>query len=314
MPGQSPYTPLATVMLAECAQKAFPKGVVNILTGGDELGQMIVEHPKVAHISFTGSAATGKKIMATGAATLKKVTLELGGIDPAIVLPDVDVADAAPKIFQGAMNNSGQVCVAIKRVFVHEDKYEEMVNALGGLAREAKLTMDDGLKETTKLGPINNKMQFARVSELVEDAKASGARVVAGGNKFSPNGKNGYFYEPTVLADVQEGVRVVDEEQFGPVIPVLKYKDIEEAMTRANDTEFGLGGSVWTNDLDLGAKLAARIQSGVRGVNAHPGGGPGTVFGGVKQSGLGVEGGGHIGLKEFTDVTTLRIAKKGLKK
>jgi acyl-CoA reductase-like NAD-dependent aldehyde dehydrogenase len=310
----SPYTPLATAMLSEAAQKAFPAGVVNILTGGDELGQMIVEHPKVAQISFTGSAATGKKIMATGAGTLKKVTLELGGNDPAIVLPDVDIKDAAPKIFAGAMMNTGQVCVAIKRVFVHEDKYEEMLTALGAEAAKAKAAMNDGLVEGTQFGPINNKMQFARVSELVEDAKASGARVVAGGSKFSPNGKDGFFFEPTILGDVQEGVRVVDEEQFGPVVPVLKYSTVDEALARANDTDFGLGGSVWTNDVAKGNEIAAQIQSGVRGVNAHPGGGPGTTFGGIKQSGIGVEGGGKIGLKGFVDITSLRIAKKGLSK
>ena len=143
-------------MLSECAQAAFPAGVVNILTGGDELGQMIVEHPKVSHISFTGSAATGKKIMATGAGTLKKVTLELGGNDPAIVLPDVDIADAAPKIFAGAMMNTGQVCVAIKRVFVHESKYEEMVDALAEQANAAKEVMNDGMSDGTRFGPINS--------------------------------------------------------------------------------------------------------------------------------------------------------------
>lgn len=308
----SPYTPLSTVMLAEMASAAFPAGVMNILTGGDELGQMMVEHPKVAQISFTGSAATGKKIMATGAKTLKKVTLELGGNDPAIILPDVSAKEIAPKIFGGAMFNTGQVCVAIKRVFVHESRYEEMVDAMREQAENGKTKMNDGMLEKTSFGPINNKMQLSRVEELVEDAKKSGARVVAGGKRFSPNGKDGFFYEPTVLADVQEGMRIVDEEQFGPVIPLLKYNDVEEALLRANDTDFGLGGSVWTNDLEKGAQLAARIQSGVKGVNAHPGGGPGTPFGGVKQSGIGREGGGAIGLKEFVDVTTLRIAKLGV--
>ena len=149
----SPYTPLATAMLSEMAAEAFPAGVMNIMTGGDELGQMMVEHPKIAQISFTGSAATGKKIMATGAATLKKVTLELGGNDPAIILPDADVSDVAPKIFGGAMMNTGQVCVAIKRVFVHESKYEEMVDALASQANEAKTKMNDGLDPTTEWGP-----------------------------------------------------------------------------------------------------------------------------------------------------------------
>eukprot|EP01043_Picozoa_sp_COSAG02_P051601 COSAG02_NODE_5454_length_4303_cov_5.503330_2_plen_393_part_00 len=185
----SPYTPLATVMLAEMAAEAFPAGVMNIMTGGDELGQMMVEHPKIAQISFTGSAATGKKIMATGAATLKKVTLELGGNDPAVILPDAEPKDVAPQIFSGAMRNTGQVCVAIKRVFVHESKYEEMVEAMAEEAAKAKQLTNDGLLDSTKFGPINNRMQLARVEGLVEDAKASGARVVAGGQRFNPNGK-----------------------------------------------------------------------------------------------------------------------------
>merc|ERR1711968_91801 len=146
------------------------------MTGGDELGQLMVEHPKIAQISFTGSAATGKKIMATGAATLKKVTLELGGNDPAIVLPDVEPSDVAKKIFRGAMFNTGQVCVAIKRVFVHESQYEKMVTAMKGEAAKAKTVMNDGLNEGIHYGPINNKMQLSRIEELVEDAKASGAR------------------------------------------------------------------------------------------------------------------------------------------
>jgi acyl-CoA reductase-like NAD-dependent aldehyde dehydrogenase len=185
----SPYTPLATVMLAEMAAEAFPPGVMNIMTGGDELGQIMVEHPKIAQISFTGSAATGKKIMATGAATLKKVTLELGGNDPAVVLPDVEVKDVAPAIFARAMANTGQVCVAIKRVFVHESKYEEMAAAMAVEAAKARAVTNDGLLPDTQFGPINNRMQLARVEGLVEDAKASGARVIAGGNRFNPNGK-----------------------------------------------------------------------------------------------------------------------------
>merc|ERR1719198_1830667 len=187
-----------------------------------------------------------------------------------------------------------------------------MVQAMKEQAAQAKEVMNDGMAKDTKFGPINNKMQLARVEGLVEDAKKAGARVVAGGQKFSPNGKQGYFYEPTILADVAEGVRVVDEEQFGPVIPLLKYRDVDEALARANSTDFGLGGSVWTNDLEKGSQVAAQIQSGVKGVNAHPGGGPGTPFGGVKQSGIGREGGGTIGLKEFVDMTSLRVAKVGV--
>jgi acyl-CoA reductase-like NAD-dependent aldehyde dehydrogenase len=249
----SPYTPLATAMMSEFAAEAFPAGVVNIVTGSDDLGQMIVEHPDVAHITFTGSARTGQKIMATAAMHgLKKVTLELGGNDAAVVLPDVNPAETAPQLFQGAMFNTGQVCCAIKRVFVHESQYDEMVDALAAEAEKAKAVTGDGMEAGTVFGPINNKMQFERVAGLVDDARAEGGRIVAGGKQFG--NENGYFYEPTIIADVQEGNRIVDEEQFGPVIPVIKYTDVDDAMDRANATEYGLGGSVWTNDLVEGEK------------------------------------------------------------
>lgn len=301
----SPYTPLATVMLAKIAAKAFPPGVVNIVTGGDQLGRWIVDHPDVQHISFTGSERTGKAIMASAAKTLKKVTLELGGNDPAIVLPGTDIKKAAPQIFGKAMYNTGQVCVAIKRVFVHESQYDDMVTALAAEAKKARV--GNGLEKGIMYGPINNKMQFDRVSSLVNDAVQSGARVAAGGSPLDKDG--GYYYEPTILANVTEGMRVVDEEQFGPVLPVLKYSDVNDAVQRANDTKFGLGSSVWGPNSVEATRVGMGLDAGMTWINTHLVLPEGAPFGGVKASGVGREGGGKIGLKEFVDMKSVVAAK-----
>jgi acyl-CoA reductase-like NAD-dependent aldehyde dehydrogenase len=305
----SPYTPLSTVMLSKMAAKVFPAGVMNILSGGDQIGQWIVEHPDVKHISFTGSAATGKKIMATGAAQLKKVTLELGGNDAAIVMPGTDVKKIAPKIFGGAMFNTGQVCIAIKRVFVHDSQYEEMVDALGKVAKDSVKQVGDGMAQGTMYGPLNNKAQLERVEGLVEDARKNGARIVAGGKRPAPKG---YFYEPTIVADVDDNTRLVKEEQFGPALPILRYKTVDEAVERANASEYGLGGSVWANDPDVAAPVAMQLESGMSWVNQHLNVHPKAPFGGVKSSGVGRERGsiGQLGLKEFVEAKSLYVPKK----
>jgi len=301
----SPYTPLATVMLSALAAEAFPAGVMNILTGGNSLGQRIVEHPDIAHISFTGSAATGKRIMATGASKLKKLTLELGGNDAALVLPDASVAKIAPAIFQKSMFNTGQVCIAIKRLFVHESQYDEMCAALAKEAAAAKV--GDGMAKGTAYGPINNKMQLERVEGLVADARARGANVIAGGQRVATE-TGGYFYAPTIVRDVTEGMRIVDEEQFGPVLPVIKYSSVEDAVRRANDSDFGLGASVWTADpTGRGVDVARELEAGMTWINDHLAQPDTLPFGGIKTSGIGREGGGEIGLKEFCDMRTLTI-------
>lgn len=309
----SPYTPLTTVMLSAAAQRAFPPGVVNILSGGDKLGQLIVEHPDVKHVTFTGSAATGKRIVATGAPQLKKVTLELGGNDAAIVLPGTDVKKAAPRIFGGAMFNTGQVCIAIKRVFVHESQYDKMVDALAERAKASTAHVGDGLKEGVRWGPLNNKAQLERVEGLVEDARKTGGRIVAGGKRMQPTGKAGaFFYEPTIIADVNDGTRIVKEEQFGPALPVLSYKTVDEAVARANDSEFGLGGSVWADDPQEAAKVAARLDTGNIWVNDHLSLSESAPFGGVKSSGVGRERGGKVGLLEFVEAKSLYVPLKKL--
>jgi acyl-CoA reductase-like NAD-dependent aldehyde dehydrogenase len=307
----SPYTPLSTVMMSEIAAVAFPPGVMNILTGPDSLGKMMVEHPDIHQITFTGSTRTGINIMKTGADTVKKMTMEMGGNDAAIVLPDADPAQVAPQVFQKAMFNTGQVCIAIKRLFVHEDSYDAMVSELAKQAEGAVGMTGDGMAPTTMFGPMNNKMQLERIEMLVADAKAKGGKVVAGGERFFPNGEAGaFFYKPTIVSNVAEGAKVVDEEQFGPVMPVLKYKTVDEAIARANDSEYGLGASVWTADPHgEGVRVANQLDAGMTWINDHLDLHPSVPFGGVKQSGVGREGGGAIGLKEFVEMKTMKVTK-----
>lgn len=305
----SPYTPLATVMLSELVSKAFPPGVINIVTGGNGVGQLLVEHPDVTTITFTGSNATGKKIMSSASSKLKKVLLELGGNDPGIVLPGSNVKDIAPKVFQKAMFNTGQVCVALKRLYVHSSQYDDMVAQLADEAVKKAKVLGDGLTPGTEYGPLNNKMQRDRIEELVNDAKANGARIVAGGARANPDdAPEAYFYAPTIVADVKDSARIVCEEQFGPALPVLRYEEVDDAISRANDTQYGLGASVWGSDVNEAAAVATRLQSGSIWINNHLGSGLDidAPFGGIKESGIGKEGGKLQG-KAFCDEKYLYI-------
>ena len=300
----SPYTPLATLRLGEVLRDVLPPGVLNIVSGGDELGGWMTSHPLVRKISFTGSVATGKKVAAAAAPDLKRVTLELGGNDPAIVLDDVDTEKVAEKLFWSAFRNSGQVCIAVKRVYVPERLHDDLVDALAAKARAAKV--DDGMAEGTDLGPINNKPQFERVSELVSDALSNGATAVAGGG---PLDRPGYFFAPTVLTGVSDGTRIVDEEQFGPALPVIPYRDVDDALARANATTFGLGGSVWSADPDRAAEVAERLETGTAWVNTHAALAPHQPFGGAKWSGIGVEN-GSWGLLGYTEIQVVHRSKR----
>jgi acyl-CoA reductase-like NAD-dependent aldehyde dehydrogenase len=253
----SPYTPLATLKLGQLLASVLPPGVLNVVSGSDELGQWMTAHPIPRKISFTGSVATGKHVAASAAPDLKRVTLELGGNDPAIVLDDVDPAKVADGLFWGAFANNGQICSAIKRVYVPESMYREVVEALVDRAQSVKV--GDGTAEGTQLGPINNKPQYDRVSELVADALAHGATAATGGK---PMERDGYFFEPTILTDVSDGTRIVDEEQFGPALPVISYRDVNDVVDRANATHFGLSGSVWGTDTDRATSIAGRLECG----------------------------------------------------
>jgi len=299
----SPYTPLTTLRMGAILRDVLPSGVLNVISGGDELGALLTTHPKVRKISFTGSVATGKLVAAAAASDLKRVTLELGGNDPAILLPDVDVSRVAKRLFWGAFENCGQVCSAIKRVYVPHSLSGQLLSELGDVARGVQV--GDGFVAGTQIGPLNNRPQFERVQELVEDAKQAGAKVVAGGHRLTGHG---YFYAPTIVGDVSDGIRVVDEEQFGPVLPVVSYVDLEDAIARANATHFGLSGSVWSSDATRAQEVAAQLECGTVWVNQHLNVVPHAPFGGAKWSGLGVEN-GPWGLLGFTELQTINVAK-----
>ncbi|XVV38366.1 aldehyde dehydrogenase family protein [Streptomyces sp. CA-100214] len=296
----SPFTPLATLALGEILRGVLPDGVLNIVTGPDPLGATMVAHPIPRKVSFTGSTATGRNVARGAADDLKRVTLELGGNDPAIVLGDADVDQIATSLFWSAFGNNGQICLAVKRVYAHESIQPKLVEALAEIAKSVKV--DEGTVEGAQLGPINNKPQFERVASLVEDALSNGARAVAGGGPFD---RDGYFFQPTVLDRVSDGVRIVDEEQFGPVLPVIPFRDENDAVERANQSEYGLTASVWSGDAEHAADLAGRIDAGQVSVNGHGGGGlPHLPFGGHKQSGLGVEN-GPWGLHSYTELQVI---------
>jgi len=300
----SPYTPLCTLRLGELLRDVFPPGVLNVLAGGDELGQWMTEHPGIDKISFTGSVATGKKVMASAAGTLKRVTLELGGNDAAIVLDDVDPKTVAPKLFFAACVNSGQVCMAIKRIYAHERIYDALCAALAEEARKARV--GDGLDPQTQYGPIQNRMQYEKVVGILEDTRRAGARIVAGGELPQ---RPGYFIPPTIVTDIAENSRLVREEQFGPVVPVLKFSDVDEAVRLANDTRFGLAGSVWSHDPARAAAIAARLEVGTAWVNQHRATSATVPFGGAKESGLGRQY-SILGLKENMEPQVVSVLKQ----
>lgn len=292
----SPHTPLSTIRLVGILNEVLPAGVLNVVAGKDDLGQMMTEHPGIQKIVFTGSCSTGKKVMQAAAGNLKRVTLELGGNDAGIVLPDADPKEIAERLFWGAFINNGQTCAALKRLYVPDDIYDEVCDALVEYAN--KVHVGHGLEHDSILGPLQNKMQYDKVVELVEDAKRNGARVLCGGQ--ATNGP-GYFYPITIVADVSDGIRIVDEEQFGPILPVIRYKDLDDAIERANALDVGLGGSAWSSDPEKAKAVAHRLECGTAWVNSHGGIKPFAPFGGVKGSGIGVEF-GELGLKEYTNV------------
>jgi acyl-CoA reductase-like NAD-dependent aldehyde dehydrogenase len=299
----SPYTPAATARFVELAGEVLPPGVLNLVTGEGDVGQALTEHSDINKVIFTGSTPTGKQIMRSSAATLKRLTLELGGNDAGIVLPDVNVKEVAPKIFGACFHNNGQTCAALKRLYVHESQYEDMCNELAALANE--VVVGDGLDEKTQLGPLQNEAQFQIVQSFAEQARKDGGRFVAGGKAVD---RDGYFFEPTIVADLTEGTQLVDEEPFGPIVPVIKYSDLDEVIDRANRNDRGLGGSVWSSDSDKAAELASRLECGSVWVNDHGAIQPNAPFGGVKQSGFGVEF-GLAGLLEYTSSQTIKITK-----
>ncbi|MEY9534659.1 acyl-CoA reductase-like NAD-dependent aldehyde dehydrogenase [Sinorhizobium fredii] len=292
----SPFTPLSTLRLVEIMNEVLPPGVVNVVTGDDKafnLGGAMSAHPDIAKIVFTGSCATGQKVMQSAAATMKRLTLELGGNDAGIVLPDADPAKIAEGLFWGAFINNGQTCAAMKRLYVHESIHDAVCEALVGYAKN--IPVGNGMDEASILGPVQNRMQFDKVSRLVADAKERG-KVLLGG---APG--EGLFFPPTIVSGLRNGDALVDEEQFGPALPIIRYSDVEEAIRLANDSPNGLGGSVWSSDIKAAKKVASRMACGSVWINKHGAIQPNAPFGGVKASGVGVEF-AEEGLAEYTDI------------
>ncbi|ABM10711.1 aldehyde dehydrogenase family protein [Paenarthrobacter aurescens] len=278
-------TPLSVLALIEVMNEALPEGLLSVISCGREVGARLTDHPAIGKIMFTGSTAAGKAIIKSSADTVKRLTLELGGNDAGIVLPDADPKAIAQDLFWGAFINTGQTCAALKRLYVHEDIYDAVCEELTKVA--AGMPMGNGLDENNVLGPLQNKAQYDVVANLVEAAKESGAKVLLGGN---PNTEQpGYFYPTTLVADIDNDNPLVSEEQFGPALPIIKYSSVDEAVEKANGLDVGLGASVWSTNLPAAREVAARIQAGTVWINKHGVVDPRIPFGGAKQSGYGLE-------------------------
>jgi acyl-CoA reductase-like NAD-dependent aldehyde dehydrogenase len=305
----SPYTPLSALALGRLLAPVFPAGVLNVVAGCDSrdnacVGEQLARHPAVSMVSFTGSIATGKRILHNCSAKVARSLLELGGNDPAIVLKDADVALTAERVLHASLINNGQLCCAIKRVYVHKDIYEQYVAETARLAREMVPSVG------VTLGPLNNELLYNRVVELVADAVSKGGAVVAGGKKPQHVNQAGFFYEPTVIANVAEGARVVDEEQFGPVLPVICFDNEDDAVARANSTIFGLGASVWGRDASAVNRVAGRMEAGMVWTNEHAADMPGLPGGGTKQSGMGRSSDfSDVDLNTFTESHSIKLLK-----
>jgi acyl-CoA reductase-like NAD-dependent aldehyde dehydrogenase len=299
----SPFTPLTTLKLGELLKNTIPRGVLNFVSGGNALGEWMTNHPAVRKISFTGSIATGKSVAMAAASDLKRVTLELGGNDPAIVLPDADPKEIAHKLFSAAFENSGQVCVAIKRIYVPENIYNQTIDELVSIAQGIKL--GDGLDENTDLGPVNNRQQFERVQELIEDAQQKGGKIATGGQR---HGNKGYFIEPTIVTNLPDDARLVAEEQFGPALPILAYRELDEVIERANSGMFGLAASIWSPDKKRATQISQELDCGLVWINQHLNIAPQVPISGLKWSGVGVKH-GYWGLYEFTELQVVEVAQ-----
>jgi acyl-CoA reductase-like NAD-dependent aldehyde dehydrogenase len=299
----SEYTPLSVLALVSLMNDELPDGVLAAVSGGREVGAHLAAHPGVDKIMFTGSTATGRRIIESSAGNLARLTLELGGNDAGIVLPDVDPASIAEGLFWGAFINTGQTCAALKRLYVHDSVYDDVVEALTEVA--ATMPMGKSLDEDSVLGPLQNRQQFDVVQRLVDDAKQRGGRIVSGGSPATELGD--LFYPITLVADVQDGTPLVDEEQFGPALPIIRYSDVEDAIASANRLEVGLGASVWSSDPAAARQVAERLQAGTVWINSHGGVHPMVPFGGVKGSGYGLEFGVE-GLKSVAVPQVISVA------
>lgn len=295
----APTTPLTTLKIGELAREVFPAGVLNVVSGSDRLGPWLTVHEGIDKVSFTGSTQTGRKVMESAAGSLKQITLELGGNDAAIVMPDVNVEEVAANLFWAAFKNAGQICIATKRMYIHKDIYEPLKAAIVEYAKTVKV--GDGAEQGTQIGPLQNSRQYELVLELIQDAKDNGYEFLVGGERSEAPG---YFVPVTILDNPPESARIVQEEQFGPILPLMKFDELDDVLDRANASEYGLGASVWSNDISRAEEIAQRLQAGTVWINESQHLSPHAAFGGWKQSGIGVEG-GLEGLLEFTRAKTV---------
>ncbi|KAI0911510.1 aldehyde dehydrogenase [Ustulina deusta] len=297
----SPFAPYSVLKMAELGLRFFPRGVLQALSGGDDLGPWLTAHPGIGKVSFTGSCATGKKVMQACSAHLKRVSAELGGNDPAIVCEDVDPAMVGRKIATVALLRSGQFCMAVKRVYVHESVYDAVLAGIVEYVENVKV--GNGLEEGTIVGPLSNRPQYERVKDLLADIEATKLDVLPRGGQ-SIEGLNGFFIRPIVVNNPPDEARVVVEEAFGPIIPVMKWSEEADVIQRANNTNYGLGASVWARDLARAGRIANKLQAGNVWINTHSEIQASTAFAGHKQSGLGSDL-GIEGLKGWCNIQAI---------
>lgn len=300
----SPFTPLCDLKLVEIVQDLLPPGVLSAVSGGDELGKWMTAHDGIAKVAFTGSTETGKQVMRSAAGTLKRITLELGGNDPAIVLGDVNPEKLAPQLFWAAFQNNAQFCNAAKRIYIHDSIYDEVRDAL--VAYAETVVVGDGSQAETQLGPIQNEPQYRKVAEYFDDCRAHGYTFALGGR--IDTAAKGWFVPVTLVDNPPEDSRLVAEEPFGPIVPLLRWSDEADVIRRANDTPWGLGASVWGEDLGTIQRIARQLESGTVWLNEVHQYSPRQVFGGHKQSGIGAENSLH-GLAEYTNHQTITLNK-----
>ncbi|KAJ5097698.1 aldehyde dehydrogenase [Penicillium angulare] len=298
----SPYTPYSELKLAELAQQFFPPGVIQALGGDDNLGPWMTKHPGIAKISFTGSTATGKRIMAAAASTLKRVTLELGGNDPSIVCPDIDLDIVIPKILEDVFTHSGQSCIDTKRIYVHKSIYDTFLSKFTAASKSLKLGHG-------YLSPLQNKMQYEKVASLRKDCQDQKYQFALGEPQEKSSSSPGYFVPPAIVSRPPENSRLVQEEPFGPIVPVLEWDDEDDVIRRANDTDQGLGATVWCRDPERAERIASQLEAGSVWVNRGAIPLPTALFGGIKQSGIGGEW-GPLGLLSYCDARTFHFSKR----